>query len=293
MKRAFLLLMLLSLPVDAKRATDYSVGICVRELDWSDLASAQAAAKHLFDHIASKNKFTYKTHFMSRSIEVVRLVEEGKVNVGWLLMSDYVKLERKHKLRLLGRPLMTGRHGFRLKLLVPRGSKTRKLSQLRGRTISIHRQIEINQVYLETLVAREGLGRPADFFAAIKERKKAKSAVVDLLLGEVDACLVADIVLDTMAELNPQVKKKLRVLHTSPRYTYPPMFGTSKLDTTKAERLTRTVTSLHETPEGKQLLLLFRVKRFVRATSDDYRNTRELLKEHDRHMKRATRARRQ
>jgi len=187
--RVVLLLSLVSLGAGAKPSPEYRAGICVRELDWTDLTSARAAADQLFAEIARKQRFTYSTRFMARSQEVVRLLENGQANVGWLMMSDFVQLEKKHRLRLLARPLVAGGR-FRLELIVPAGSSVRKLSQLRGRTISIHKQIEINQVYLETLVAREGLGPAAGFFSEIKRREKAKSAVVDVLMGEVDACLV-------------------------------------------------------------------------------------------------------
>ena len=108
----------------------------------------------------------------------------------------------------------------------------------------------------------------------------ARTCILPLFFGTVDACVVDEVSLNLAKELNPQLAQ-LKVLArsrplvesviTAPRTTAP--FHKDLVDA---------MLSLHDDPRGRQLLMVFKTGRVVRIQPGDLEGTRELWKEYDR-----------
>jgi ABC-type phosphate/phosphonate transport system substrate-binding protein len=105
--------------------------------------------------------------------------------------------------------------------------------------------------------------------------------VLDLLLGEADACIVADAVLAAMSELNPRLKSKLHVLHASEPITRLPLFARKGPRADEVRRLRSIMLKFHTSKKGKQLLLVFKKERLVPVSDADYDSVRRLFRRYN------------
>lgn len=78
-------------------------------------------------------------------------------------------------------------------------------------------------------------------------------------------------------ELNPQISRKVRVLMESPELVSGIFFLTSSLPPRLRESLENTITSLHETPAGQQVLTVFQSDRLEKHDLRSLDATRALV----------------
>ncbi len=105
-------------------------------------------------------------------------------------------------------------------LLVQRDGGVNNLKQLRGKSISILKgpDSRFSRAWLQNQTL-ENFKRPAaGFFKQIKENEKVSNVVLDVFFNKMDACLVGYNAYQIMTELNPQIKKRLKIIKSSPGY---------------------------------------------------------------------------
>jgi len=267
---------LLAAPSARAEGPEVSIAINLGGEVWVEPTTVEASLKPLFDAVARTAKVTYSLRTAATVSDLHRMLAEGVANLGGSSPLTFVQLAEKLKLRPVIKPVVAGSSDFRLLLLVRRSSGIARLEQLKGKTISLPEAPVVHQVYWDVFVAREGIRRPAGFFAGIKKKKKLESSVLDVFLGEADACLIADVVYRAMVELNPQLAKDLVAIHTSTAFSNFPLFATPKMRPDVLERGATALTTLHFTKDGRQLLLMFKIDRLVRTQTSDYKTTFEL-----------------
>lgn len=245
---------------------------------WVDPVSVRAAAEPLIDVIARRVKRTYQITTVADDAELLAKMKSGKINCAFGSLREYVELAEKIKLRPVVKARAVGSETFKLLLLVRRGAGTTSIEQLRGKTVSIFEKERIYRIYLDVLLARHGVKNPGSFFSATKKKKKLQSVVLDLLLGESDACVVSDQVFNAMTRLNPRIKKKLVALDASKPYANPPLFALATVDKRLFEQVRQVAVDLNKSQQGRQLLLMFKTDQMVPAKDSDYDSFRELLK---------------
>jgi phosphonate transport system substrate-binding protein len=104
-------------------------------------------------------------------------------------------------------------------------------------------------------------------------------AVLPVFFGQVEACVVPVSSLDTMAELNPQLRRDLKVLATSPAFCQGPICVRKDVLEEWGHLLSDVLTTLHLEPEGRQLLTLFRIEQLVPFDDAYLEPTARLLEE--------------
>jgi len=170
-------------------------------------------------------------------------------------------------------------------LVVREGAGIMRLGDLRGRSLIL--QDSSNTILAEPWLAvalwREGLDSPDRLMARISTNTKVSKVVLPVFFGQADACVVTRRGLDTMAELNPQVARKLKILLVSPkmestiiacRKGYPAQFK---------ERLFERILALRQTAAAQQALVLFQSHGFAEQDASCLKSAFELLDEYDRH----------
>jgi ABC-type phosphate/phosphonate transport system substrate-binding protein len=206
---------------------------------------------------------------------------------------DFVGLGSLDYMRLRGLtpmvPALTGRRGGKpgeeQVLLVRRDSGITSLGQLKGRMLALLNGSsgEIASLWLDTVLARQGLPIAGKHFAGVKDVGRAQAAILPVFFKQVDACVVSRGAWETAAELNPQVGRELSVLANSPMYPIAITCFRSSLSEAQKEEFVRLSLKMVTTPSGKQILTLFKVDTIARADSMSLENLATLVKEHDRY----------
>jgi ABC-type phosphate/phosphonate transport system substrate-binding protein len=102
-----------------------------------------------------------------------------------------------------------------------------------------------------------------------------------VFFGQADACLVTDTSFKTMAELNPQVGQKLKIIVASVELHEIVNFMQKGLDEAIKEKIVQASIRLKETERGKQMLILFNTDGVERSSDEQLETTRQLVAEYE------------
>jgi len=278
MRRAWgiLALVLTVRTVAAEPRPQVRIGYSRSVTGWVDPSVVEASSRALMDVVLKRAGLSYSFGFVEDN-QIITSLRRGTVNFVFATGLEYVATEEKLKIAPVARAQMMGKASFRLLLLVRKRDRIQKLEALRGKTVSFFPFHALSRHFVDLVVAREGIKR-TPLFGRIVEKSKPQSPVLDLLLGEADACVTSDFVLGPMAELNPQVRRDLVVLRESETVSHSPFFGLAS-DAVLLQRIRRVATTLHETSQGRQLLLIFGLDRLAPAQASDFESLRKIARE--------------
>jgi ABC-type phosphate/phosphonate transport system substrate-binding protein len=131
--------------------------------------------------------------------------------------------------------------------------------------------------WLETLLASSKLEGPDHLLGRFARSTKIAQTVLPVYFGSADACVVTRRAFDTMSELNPQLRRSLRVLATSPKLQAA-VVGCHKDSSDEIKsRLRAAVTGLYNSPSGRQILVLFQSGPMMAMDTSKLRSSVELV----------------
>ncbi len=176
-----------------------------------------------------------------------------------------------------------GKHFYNeLVLLVRNGSGISRVAQLRGKSLRIESgqkgsvPIQWLDLYLVSKVSTDAGG----FFSSITEYPRAAQVIMPVFFGQADACLASRTSFEEMAELNPQVGRRMHILASSPGYVTGIVAVRKDIRNERRDDLLKVLQQMQNDPRGKQLLTLFRINRLVEFRPEHLTSVEKLLREH-------------
>lgn len=169
-------------------------------------------------------------------------------------------------------------------LLTHRDSPCDSLAALAGKKLALNIQSRtaLALPWLDVTLLHAGLPDSAGHFAVITESTKPNKPVLDVYFRRVDACLLPQRLLATILELNPAMARSLRIVATSPPLVPTISFFTDATPAYKRGLVSRSISRLHETPAGRQILTILRMERVIPTTLAELQPSLDLLDEHAR-----------
>ncbi|MFN0172248.1 MAG: phosphate/phosphite/phosphonate ABC transporter substrate-binding protein [Bryobacteraceae bacterium] len=216
--------------------------------------------------------------------EMKQRLESRSVDILILDFIDYLQLEGA---RLIVPDLVGNRNDgagprYSYLLLVGASSTAGTIADLRGKNLNYFSRSESNTglAWIEVTLGKLKLGRASSFFATAKNTTKPQACVLPLFFGTVDACVVDEINLELLKEMNPQLGK-LRVLARSTP-VIDSVIATPVPPQPYREELLDAIRALHQSPRGRQVLMVFKTGRVVRISPGDIEAARALWVEYRR-----------
>ncbi len=232
--------------------------------------------------VARKWGGTASTRVCSSLSELEKDVKSKQIDLVVLLSSEYLEIRRKVPLEPLFVSAKEEDVYDSLILVVRRDSGTRSLSDLRGKTLIQQKGLYTDglNLWLEALLMRKGIREPERFFSKVREAMKPSSAVLHVFFRHVDACVVTHRSLRVMAELNPQLDRELVILNESPPRPSSIIAVRKGLSARHRQNVEEMLGTLDQTPQGEQLLTLFRMNRLVPFRPEYLVPLERLFREH-------------
>jgi hypothetical protein len=168
-------------------------------------------------------------------------------------------------------------------LLVARGDRGfDNVAALKGRHILVLRGVKMpfSLTWLDVLALHAGLGPAERAFGEVTFTMKPSKTVLPVFFGQADACVISRKTLQVMSELNPQILHQLRVLATSRPFVPSVMSFRAGLSPTLIERVVKAALTMHATPSGRQLSIIFQSERMDVIPAASLDDARALLAEH-------------
>jgi phosphonate transport system substrate-binding protein len=143
-------------------------------------------------------------------------------------------------------------------LLVHRDSGVERLPQLRGLGLGVLQtpRTSLALIWLDTVLHEAQLPPVGSFFGPIATNNKPDRVALPVFFRRSDACLITRRAFELLGELNPQVRRQLRVLAQSPAVVPSGFAFRSGTDLAIRAHVLAAMARLNESPAGQQILTL-------------------------------------
>jgi phosphonate transport system substrate-binding protein len=263
-----------------------AIGYSATVISNVDPGDAKAATKVWADMIMRRKGAVVESETMIlKNIPALEnALEEKRVDLIFLLPQEY--LEVRDRLPIVPLVASAPKEGLyeEFVLLVRKDSGMATIRDLRKKrlTVETDQKGTLPLMWLETLLMKDGeFENIEQFFAGIRATRKPSQTILPVFFRQADGCIVTRTAFDTMVELNPQLGKEIREIAASPPFIT--SIGCLREDYYEKynEVLTEHLVNLHEDPQGKQILTLFRKGRLVLFEPPYLASVVALVKERD------------
>lgn len=220
----------------------------------------------------------FPVEFVQRSTyaQVLDLLRAGQVHFAWICGYPYVM--RQRELRLVAVPQWHGRPLYQSYLLTDAAGQAAELRDLRGRSFAYSDPLSNSGFLYVQHLLRGQAQDPGRFFARSFFTHSHRHVVEAVAEGLADAGAVDGYVWETLAELNPALTARTRVIHKSPDFGFPPIVAAAHVG---AELLQSFAIALFDMPAhaaGRSVLADLRLDRFVTAEPALFRSIADMAR---------------
>ena len=244
-------------------------------------SDARAAIKVWAEALAKETEIpaSSEVEVLPDAESLAERLQTKRVDFGGMTTLEFLQIEKKVDLDPMFAVNRGGVATVEYLILVRRDSEYRQLTDLRGASLRVfdNPRCSLAIPWVEVLLSEQGIGSAEEFFGRVVPTLKLSAVVLPVFFGQEKACLVTRDGFQTMAELNPQVGRELRVLAESPSLI--PMVSYFRRDFTPSFRqeLIDAVRNLHASSAGKQILNLMQGDGVVDLLPSALDGTRELV----------------
>jgi len=201
--------------------------------------------------------------------EITDLLLRGHLDLAWLCGYPYVL--NADRLGLLAIPLYAGQPLYRSYILVwDEDSTARTLTDLEGRIFAFSDPLS-NSGYLFPQYVLSALQlRPEQFFRRTFFTWSHRRVIEAVAAGLAEAGAVDSYVWDMLSRQRPDITARTRIVERSPYFGFPPLVTGTQLSPRRRDRLSELFLTMHEDPDGRDLLERLGLTGFTQGERSDY-----------------------
>lgn len=159
--------------------------------------------------------------------------------------------------------------------LVPQASSAKSPDDLHGKTLALASKLPQHvRLYLDRRFAQ-----PADKLFRIREVKTAEEAIEAVIEGKADLTLVSNVQMEVYRQQRPGRFKRLRELESSPEFPLPVVAYRPRPELEEpVQEFRKALQTAKDSPEGRQMLVLWRIEGFQEPPADYETQTARIAK---------------
>ncbi len=230
-----------------------------------------------------REKYNLDTELFASVFNSIEEIEDAllkkKVDMLVLTSSEYFLLKDKYKLEPALAGIIDENFYSQYIMLTHNDLKINSVSDLSKKSLT-HSKEKLNPLlirWLNKLLAENNQPQRELFFSKINIEEKDANAIYSLFFKRTDCAIVQKNVFETVCELNPQIKKSLKILASSPPIVLSLATYRKDSDTTSVKLFYDVAKNINSIKEGTNILKLFKTKRLVEINDKDLESTKKLL----------------
>jgi phosphonate transport system substrate-binding protein len=201
--------------------------------------------------------------------EITDLLLRSHLDLAWLCGYPYVL--NADRLSLLAIPLYAGRPLYRSYILTwDEDSAARALTDLEGRIFAFSDPLSNSGYLFPQYVLSVLQFRPEQFFRRTFFTWSHRRVIEAVAAGLAEAGAVDGYVWDMLSRQRPDITARTRIVERSPYFGFPPLVTGTQLPPARREKLSELFLTMHEDPEGLDLLEELGLTGFTLGERSDY-----------------------
>ncbi len=238
------------------------------------------AVQVLSKRVARKIFGSVNSRIYDSPADIENDLKSRKLDVLAMTPDEFIHIRNRVSLETAAITVVGNSHEVELIVLVRKDSGLNIVSDLKKRTIALpswtSQYGDIYRTWIETLVMKEGVGSLDAFFSSIKETKTSSQAIMPVFFRSIDACVISKQAFAITSELNPQIARDLKTIAHIGRLAGGIVVFRKDLPEETKQKTMQALLTLHEDPEGRQLLMLFHLDRLA-VFRPEYLKSNDLL----------------
>jgi len=245
----------------SQKGKEVRVALPISTMRGMDPVDAQLTMDKIFDFVGvSEVKFKSKVYRTTEEVYQAVIAEEADMIP--MLIEEFLERPDDCKMEPVLQGVTDEVAGEQLVMLA---LKDVGLAGMKGKKVIVDAGQQMPRIWLDLLLADEGLPNHSTFFSSVKDELRSSDAVLPVFFGEAVACITSEAVFEMLAELNPQLRQRLHVVAKSVPYAMHVICLRSNYVGEMRERIIADMSMIHESSNGRQVLLLTKINRVDRS----------------------------
>jgi phosphonate transport system substrate-binding protein len=232
--------------------------------------------RQLLDYLAGKLGKDIELVQRKTYGEISELIGKGRIDLAFICSGPYATGKARYGFELLATPEVQGSHFYHSYLIVNKESTVNGLDDLKGRVFAFTDPDSHTGKLVPTYWLAEMHERPETYFAKVIYTYSHDNSIRAVARGLVDGAAVDGLIWEYYQHSDPSWTSATRVVRKSEPYGIPPLVASSSFSPELKERVTKLVLTMHEDPDGRQILQKLMIDRFVAPREEWYDSIRRL-----------------
>jgi ABC-type phosphate/phosphonate transport system substrate-binding protein len=247
------------------------VGFVLSIFEGKDVRDATAAVEVWAMQFAKDEsiKKEMKSFVFETSEQLIAAIRQHKIDIAVLPAVDYLQTRPNNNLEPGMVTVKRGGYGDECVIVTHTGNGIQSVRNLHDKAIGSVRNARgmLFECWFRNLWKSEIAASPQDA-PQWKSMQKEEQVLMSVFFRQIDAGLVSRDCLETSSELNPQLKRDIRMLRVSPRFITFLMCWAADLPEADKRELRDLGGRMDKSTAGKQILKLFQTEKMVEYSPD-------------------------
>ncbi len=225
-------------------------------------------------------EYNKKTEFIPHlytSIEAIQdALQKKEVDILGITFPDYYALKEKFHLVPAFAGLIDENIYSQYVLLTHNDSGLDNLANLSQKTLAqpIPKQNPFIDIWLSNLLSSQKKTTKELFFSKVSIEDREPNAIYSVFFKKSDCAIVLKKTFDVICMLNPQIKKSVKVIETSPNLVLSFAVYRQGTEPSRVKLFIDVAKGTHLTSDGNNILKVFRIKKLIEISEKDLESTK-------------------
>lgn len=208
--------------------------------------------------------------------EMNELLYMNNVDAGLICTGAYVDGHDKFGIEALVVPVCYGEPVYYSYIITPRDSLVQDFEQLRGKRFAFTDPLSNSGYFYPMYLLAAKNESPDSFFGEYIFTYSHDNSIKAVMEGLVDAAAVDSLIYDYDVAVEKEVVERTKIINKSPAFCINPVVVPANTDERFRRKLKTILLSMHQVPEGQEILERLKIEKFIEVDDSQYDFSREM-----------------